>query len=141
MTGDIHCSPNLFQEPPAALLTHGVSAGPSELEATSAKESVTKCYPSQGHVLPLPLQNCPAPPTPPKHTHFGREVCSNSGSQRVEFQAPVMKLFLGKERGCLESCKLFVLLIIAWSILKSIDLHYLLPWRVVFICGNRKQVW
>lgn len=59
----------------------------------------------------------------------------------MEFQAPVMKLFLGKEKECLESYKLFAIIIIAWSIFKNINLQYLLPLRVIFIFGNSKQVW
>lgn len=40
----------------------------------------------------------------------------------------VMKMFLGKPKGCLESCTLFATVMIAWRIFKNIDLQYLLVW-------------
>ena len=100
------------------------------MQATSTEESVTQCKPAQGHVPPPPTE--PSSHSPhPQSVHSLGEVCSN-GSPRVEFQAPVMKQSLGKERGRLESCKLFAIITIAWSTFKNIDLQYLLPLKVVF---------
>ena len=97
---------------PSSLLTYRVSAGPSELQATGTKESVTRCYLSQGVSSPPSAEPSSHNPPLPKHTHSGRKVCSN-GSLRVQSQAQVMKMFFGKERGQLESCNLFAIIIIA----------------------------